>query len=103
MELKARQLLWGLVAGLAVVAILGAAVVASASTVYRDRGAMAALSQDEPVLNLSPGRTLRGSSAASEAVQSQAQGPIIIDHTCTDVSRVPDHWIEQAKAVLRVS
>jgi uncharacterized repeat protein (TIGR01451 family) len=32
-----------------------------------------------------------------------ATGPIIIDHTCTDLSQVPDYWIDQAKALLRVS
>jgi uncharacterized repeat protein (TIGR01451 family) len=37
------------------------------------------------------------------AGQLQASGPIIIDHTTTDLSQVPDYWIEQAKAVLRVS
>jgi uncharacterized repeat protein (TIGR01451 family) len=35
--------------------------------------------------------------------QSQAQQPIIIDHTCTDLSKVPEYWIEQAKAQLRLS
>ena len=25
--------------------------------------------------------------------------PIIIDHTCTDLSQIPDYWIEQAKAL----
>jgi hypothetical protein len=24
-------------------------------------------------------------------------GPIIVDHTCTDISRIPDYWIEAAK------
>ena len=33
----------------------------------------------------------------------QASGPIIIDHTCTDLSQIPDYWIEQAKTLLRVS
>jgi len=28
---------------------------------------------------------------------------IIIDHTTTDISRIPPYWIEQAKALLRVS
>ena len=28
---------------------------------------------------------------------------MIIDHTCTDLSQVPDYWIEQAKALLRLS
>ncbi|RJR27046.1 MAG: PKD domain-containing protein [Desulfobacteraceae bacterium] len=26
-----------------------------------------------------------------------AAGPIIIDHTCTDLSRIPSYWIEQAR------
>jgi uncharacterized repeat protein (TIGR01451 family) len=30
-------------------------------------------------------------------VGSQAQEPIIIDHTCTDLSKIPEYWIEQAK------
>jgi len=31
-----------------------------------------------------------------------AQEPIIIDHTCTDIFRIPDYWIQQAKENLRV-
>jgi len=31
-----------------------------------------------------------------------AQTPIIIDHTCTDLSAVPQYWIDQAKAQLLV-
>ncbi|MEW6382014.1 MAG: hypothetical protein AB1611_20760 [bacterium] len=34
--------------------------------------------------------------------QALAQG-IIIDHTCTDISRIPEHWIQKAKASLRIS
>lgn len=34
---------------------------------------------------------------------TQAQQPIIIDHTCTDLSKIPEHWIEQAKEQLRIS
>ena len=26
-----------------------------------------------------------------------ATGAIIIDHTCTDITKIPDHWLEQAK------
>jgi len=100
--LKAR-LLWGLVVGLAVVAILGGAVAAPASTAYRDSGAVAGITQDESVLNQAPDRTSGVSSAAPGAVRSQAQEPIIIDRTCTGLSSVPDYWIEQEKAELRVS
>ncbi len=41
--------------------------------------------------------------AAGATGQLQASGPIIIDHTTTDLSQVPDFWIEQAKTLLRVS
>jgi hypothetical protein len=34
---------------------------------------------------------------------ASAQGPIMIDHTCTDLSRVPDTWIKAAKAQFKVS
>jgi hypothetical protein len=33
---------------------------------------------------------------------SFAEG-IIIDHTCTDLSQVPSDWIDQAKAMFRIS
>ena len=29
--------------------------------------------------------------------RSERSGPIIIDHTCTDISQIPDYWIDQAK------
>ena len=36
------------------------------------------------------------------ALQAYAQEAIIIDHTCTDLSQVPDYWIQQAKTNLRI-
>ena len=38
----------------------------------------------------------------SLAVLAQAQ-PIIVDHTCADISRIPQQWIDAAKSDLRVS
>jgi uncharacterized repeat protein (TIGR01451 family) len=38
-----------------------------------------------------------GVSGMPGTVAAQAQEPIIIDHTCTDLSQIPDYWIEQAK------
>ncbi|OPL16268.1 MAG: hypothetical protein AVO38_07915 [delta proteobacterium ML8_D] len=29
--------------------------------------------------------------------------PIIIDHTCTDLTNVPEYWINKAKAMFRIS
>lgn len=50
------------------------------------------------------GTSTRGdiSNGAAEAppaatADSLAQGAILIDHTCTDLSKIPDYWIEQAK------
>ncbi len=37
------------------------------------------------------------------ATGAWAQSPIIIDHTCTDISQVPDSWVEQAKSQFRLS
>jgi len=37
------------------------------------------------------------STALAAPVDSPAQEAIIIDHTCTDLSKIPDYWIEQAK------
>ncbi|MCK5057312.1 MAG: hypothetical protein KAT34_11690 [Candidatus Aminicenantes bacterium] len=33
---------------------------------------------------------------------TNAQEAVIIDHTCTDISQIPDYWIQQAKANLRI-
>lgn len=66
-------------------------------------GAVAGVTQDESVLNQAPDRTSRLADDRSVAVHSQAQGPIIIDHTCTDVSTIPEYWIDQAKVQHRVS
>ena len=32
----------------------------------------------------------------------QAQGPIIIDHTCTDITAIPQEWIEEARQTLHI-
>ena len=35
-------------------------------------------------------------------VHSEAAEAIIIDHTCTDLSKIPDSWINQAKSALKI-
>ena len=37
------------------------------------------------------------------AVALQCQQMVIVDHTCTDISRIPSGWIAQAKSALRVT
>ena len=29
--------------------------------------------------------------------------PIIIDHICTDISQIPEHWIRKARILFRIS
>ena len=41
--------------------------------------------------------------AVGEAAGAQAGEAIIVDHTCTDLSKIPDYWIEEARELLRVS
>jgi len=33
------------------------------------------------------------------ATQAGAQQAIVIDHTCTDISQIPEYWIEQAREI----
>lgn len=54
------------------------------------------------VLGMTVTAIFAAASMASRSV-GDAAGPIIIDHTCTDLSQVPDYWIERAKEQLRVS
>ena len=68
---------------------LSGATVASASTPHQ---------APEPLLP-----TTKRASAPTGMESTQAQQPIIIDHTCTDLSKIPEHWIEQAKEQLRIS
>ncbi|MEA3247456.1 MAG: hypothetical protein U9Q74_14985, partial [Gemmatimonadota bacterium] len=37
-----------------------------------------------------------------ETETADRSGAIIIDHTCLKLSRIPDRWIEEARANLRV-
>ena len=37
------------------------------------------------------------------ALDRAGSEPIIIDHTCTDLNKIPDYWIEQAKDLLKLS
>jgi len=52
-------------------------------------------------VGLSPS-TVREAPDPDVAQDSPAQQAIIIDHTCTDLSKIPEYWIEQAKAQLRL-
>ncbi|MDY6877358.1 MAG: DUF11 domain-containing protein [Chloroflexota bacterium] len=79
---------FGIVIALTLLMTLSRAVSSSASTY-----------QDPEPFPPSPHRV----STPARAKSSQAQQPIIIDHTCTDLSQIPEYWIEQAKAQLRLS
>jgi uncharacterized repeat protein (TIGR01451 family) len=44
-----------------------------------------------------PATSDAGPIATADRVAGSVSEPIIIDHTCTDLSQIPDHWIEQAR------
>lgn len=41
--------------------------------------------------------------ALSVSVPFEAHSAIIIDHTCTDISQVPEYWINQGKDLFKIS
>ncbi len=84
-----KQRLLGVVIVLCVVALVTGGASSSAPAMSRHPAAAYARDGDAATLAL--------------AAPLQAQGPMIIDHTCTDLSQVPDYWIDQAKALLKVS
>jgi uncharacterized repeat protein (TIGR01451 family) len=77
---------------LALVVVLSGAVAVSISAAHPD--------PDEQAHEPERPAEVPTTSTAQSGAASQA---IIIDHTCTDLSEIPDYWIEQAKALLRVS
>jgi len=68
---------------LALLGIAGiCAPTASYNTVAADKAAV-----EEPPAVLGP----------NEALESQPAEAIVIDHTCTDLHKIPDYWLEEAK------
>jgi len=64
-------------------------------------GGAAILASDAPDPEPIAQEVLEPDTAAVES--NLAAQPIIIDHTCTDLGKIPAYWIEQAKALLRAS
>lgn len=54
------------------------------------------------ILAVMLGGDMTGAAFLPASAPVTAQPAIIIDHTCTDLSRVPAYWIQQAKAQLRL-
>lgn len=85
--MNARSLFrWVLIAALAMV--VGGTVGAAA---------LSRTSVQEGARGTGEGGDLVSVPVAAGAASDQAQVPIIVDHTCTDLSKIPDYWIEQAK------
>jgi len=98
---------FGPVLALALSVTLNRATVTSASTTYRDPRPLPRLpreySRSGATHDAAGDENLSKIPATTTAKASQAQEAIIIDHTCTDLSKIPEHWIEQAKEQLRLS
>ncbi len=79
--------------------ILVLTLLVTAMTLGRAMVTSASIHQDPEPLPPTPHRV----PAPVRAESSQAQQPIIADHTCMDLSEIPENWIEQAKQNLRLS
>jgi uncharacterized repeat protein (TIGR01451 family) len=95
-ELKRKQVLGSLVL-LLVAALLTGTVSSSAPAGVFSPSAEGTGNSSAEVSHREDG------TGAITASQLQASAPIIIDHTCTDLSQIPAYWIQQAKKLLRVS
>ncbi len=90
--------LFQLVVTLALLAALGGVVLASAATAYPDPGGAAPIT---------PGHGASAAQAEAPAT-GRAQGrpfgeAIIVDHSSTDITAVPQEWIEEAKLELHIA
>ncbi len=89
---------FGLALVLALLATPGEGTITLASTA--DQGIVPPLPIAHPVLGQMPAEssyaTAEGGATSTAGVR-QTQETIIIDHTCTDLSRIPDYWIERAR------
>jgi len=79
------QRLFGMVLVLALLMTLNGAIITSASTTRT--AARDATGDENPV----------EASATARTENRLTQQPIIVDHTCTDLSKIPDYWLEKAK------
>ncbi len=94
------QEFFGLVLALALLTTLSGAIVTSASTTYPDPGLLAPTTYTHGIPDPDVEAYKSEKSAevpATTTAQNSAASPIIIDHTYTDLSKIPDYWIEQAK------
>ncbi|MGB9301583.1 MAG: hypothetical protein WCD51_13465, partial [Anaerolineae bacterium] len=84
-------------------ALLAVTVSSSAPDMLSDAAPVEAAERPAPGSARADGIGYGAMAAPSLTDRLQGSGSMIIDHTCTDLSQVPDFWIEQAKALLRVS
>jgi uncharacterized repeat protein (TIGR01451 family) len=99
--MKTQKLLGYLLVSAALVLVLSVAVVASGPTARPDPDRYDPTAHDLELPD-SDGENLEAGQPAgissTNGTQSKAAGkPIIIDHTCTDITKIPDYWLEQAK------
>ena len=98
-----RQRLPGVVVVLCVVGLVTGGVFSSAPAMSQRPAAAYAVGRSE-ASTAAPQDAGDGDAATLVLADPlQAQGPIIIDHTNTDLSQGPDYWIDRAKAQLKVS
>jgi len=87
----------GVVVVLALLVALSRVMVASASTTDQGPTSPPAITHRVTDRDATGDESSVEASATTGAEDGQAQQAIVIDHTCTDLSKIPDYWIERAK------
>jgi len=93
--MKAQRSL-GPVIVLALLVTLGGTVVASGSVLLQGTNPLSPTTPPASARDAAGDRNPALVSGANRGA-GQAQQPIIIDHTCTALSKIPDYWLEEAK------
>ena len=96
------QKFFGLILVLTLLGVLSGAVVTAASATRQDIEPLLSTTHGGAARDVAESESLPKVPAMTRAEASQAQQPIIIDHTCTDIAAIPQEWIEEAKQTLHI-
>jgi uncharacterized repeat protein (TIGR01451 family) len=87
----------GQVIVLALLVTLNRTIATSASMTDQDLAPLPSITHTATVRDAAGDKRFVEDTALASAEGHRAQQAIIIDHTCTDLSQIPDYWIERAK------
>jgi len=93
---------FGLVLVLTLLGAPSGAIATFASATHQNVGSLPSTTHRASTRDAAGDESLPKVPATTRAKAGQAQGAIIVDHTCTDISAIPQEWIEEAKQTLHI-